>query len=207
MNHRTYDGQRFSPLARINKGNVKSLKLAYAVALGGGAGNEFIDRDAIGRGRLPLRHRLLGRALQDRRHVRRCRPHRLAHGPEAGAPAAQSRRRIVGQSRDHRRRRSRRASSPPTRTPARWLGRPPSPIRRTWRSHRRRSPSRTRSSSAPPMATGRARLGWRARCRDRTRLWREFTDPGARRARQRNLEGQHQRVANRRRRCLGDRHL
>ena len=25
MNHRTYDGQRFSPLARINRGNVKSL--------------------------------------------------------------------------------------------------------------------------------------------------------------------------------------
>jgi glucose dehydrogenase len=40
MNHRTYDGQRFSPLARINKDNVKSLKLAYAVPLGGGAGND-----------------------------------------------------------------------------------------------------------------------------------------------------------------------
>jgi hypothetical protein len=36
MNHRTYDGQRFSPLARIDKGNVKNLKLAYAVPLGGG---------------------------------------------------------------------------------------------------------------------------------------------------------------------------
>ena len=41
MNHRTYDGQRFSPLARINKDNVKGLKLAYAVPLGGGAGNEW----------------------------------------------------------------------------------------------------------------------------------------------------------------------
>src|SRR6266571_1238990 len=41
MNHRSYDGQRYSPLARINKGNVKGLKLAYAVALGGSAGNEF----------------------------------------------------------------------------------------------------------------------------------------------------------------------
>src|SRR5438132_9794844 len=41
MNHRTYDGQRFSPLARINKDNVKGLRLAYAVPLGGGAGNEF----------------------------------------------------------------------------------------------------------------------------------------------------------------------
>src|SRR5712671_3050337 len=41
MNHRSYDGQRFSPLARISKDNVKSLKLAYAVPLGGGVGNEF----------------------------------------------------------------------------------------------------------------------------------------------------------------------
>src|SRR2546423_10112726 len=43
MNHRTYDGQRFSPLGRINRDNIKSLKLAYAVALGGGAGNETIQ--------------------------------------------------------------------------------------------------------------------------------------------------------------------
>jgi glucose dehydrogenase len=43
MNHRTYDGQRFSPLVRINKGNVKNLKLAYAVPLGGTAGDEWIE--------------------------------------------------------------------------------------------------------------------------------------------------------------------
>ena len=43
MNHRTYDGQRFSPLARINRDNVKNLKLAYAVPLGGGAGNEWLE--------------------------------------------------------------------------------------------------------------------------------------------------------------------
>jgi alcohol dehydrogenase (cytochrome c) len=41
MNHRTYDAQRYSPLARINKGNVKGLKLAYAVALGGATGKEY----------------------------------------------------------------------------------------------------------------------------------------------------------------------
>src|SRR5438046_1743441 len=41
MNHRTYDGQRFSPLDKINKANAKGLQLAYAVPLGGGAGNEF----------------------------------------------------------------------------------------------------------------------------------------------------------------------
>ncbi len=43
MNHRSYDGQRYSPLARISRDNVKSLKLAYAVPLGGSAGNEFTN--------------------------------------------------------------------------------------------------------------------------------------------------------------------
>ena len=43
MNHRTYDGQRFSPLARINRENVKNLKLAYAVALGGKAADENLE--------------------------------------------------------------------------------------------------------------------------------------------------------------------
>ena len=40
MNHRTYDAQRFSPLARINKDNVKNLKIAYALALSGHSTNE-----------------------------------------------------------------------------------------------------------------------------------------------------------------------
>src|SRR5271156_6683686 len=43
MNHRTYDGQRFSPLDQIDKDNVKNLKLAYAVALGGTAINENLE--------------------------------------------------------------------------------------------------------------------------------------------------------------------
>ena len=47
MNHRTYDGQRFSPLARIDRGNVKNLKLAYAVPLGGSAGNESNEATAL----------------------------------------------------------------------------------------------------------------------------------------------------------------
>ncbi len=42
-NHRTYDGQRFSPLTQINRDNVKNLHLAYAVALGGTAVNENIE--------------------------------------------------------------------------------------------------------------------------------------------------------------------
>src|SRR5437879_12463687 len=47
MNHRTYDGQRYSPLARINRDTAKNLKLAYAVSLGGGAGNEFTKATAL----------------------------------------------------------------------------------------------------------------------------------------------------------------
>ncbi len=43
MNHRTYDGQRFSPLDQINKQTVKNLKLAYAVALGGSSANENLE--------------------------------------------------------------------------------------------------------------------------------------------------------------------
>jgi alcohol dehydrogenase (cytochrome c) len=43
MNHRTYNGQRFSPLARINRENVKNLKLAYAVPIAGTTGNEAIE--------------------------------------------------------------------------------------------------------------------------------------------------------------------
>jgi alcohol dehydrogenase (cytochrome c) len=43
MNHRDYGSQRFSPLELINKANVKSLKLAYAVPLGGTSANEYTE--------------------------------------------------------------------------------------------------------------------------------------------------------------------
>src|SRR6202035_4391810 len=40
MNHHDFGSQRFSALDTINKSNVKNLKLAFAVALGGTSGNE-----------------------------------------------------------------------------------------------------------------------------------------------------------------------
>jgi alcohol dehydrogenase (cytochrome c) len=43
MHHRTYNGQRFSPLDQVNRDSVKGLKLAYAVALGGNAADENIE--------------------------------------------------------------------------------------------------------------------------------------------------------------------
>ena len=42
-NHRTYDAQRYSPLARIDRSNVRNLRLAYAVALGGTSVNENLE--------------------------------------------------------------------------------------------------------------------------------------------------------------------
>src|SRR6516225_9030694 len=43
MNHRTYDAQRYSPLEKINKGNIANLKLAYAGAIGGTSANENLQ--------------------------------------------------------------------------------------------------------------------------------------------------------------------
>jgi alcohol dehydrogenase (cytochrome c) len=43
MNHRSYDAQRYSPLNMINKDNVKDLRLAYAVAIGGTSANENLE--------------------------------------------------------------------------------------------------------------------------------------------------------------------
>src|SRR5258708_13611160 len=40
MNHHDYSAQRYSALTAVNKGNVKGLRLAFAVALGGTSGNE-----------------------------------------------------------------------------------------------------------------------------------------------------------------------
>ncbi len=42
-NHRTWDSQRYAPLDKINKDNIKSLKLAYAVAIGGTSVNENLE--------------------------------------------------------------------------------------------------------------------------------------------------------------------
>ncbi len=42
-NHRDYSAQRHSPLDMINKSNVGGLKLKFALALGGGSGNEGVE--------------------------------------------------------------------------------------------------------------------------------------------------------------------
>src|SRR3954462_4242611 len=67
MNHRTYDAQRYSPLARISKDNVKNLKLAYAVPIGGTAINENLQATPLVEDGFMYVRRCLGHRLQDRR--------------------------------------------------------------------------------------------------------------------------------------------
>ncbi len=95
MNHRTYDAQRYSPLDKIN---TRQREEPQARLCGGD--RRHLDRrepavDPAGRGRLPLRRRPMGHRLQDRRPLGRQRPHRLAHGSQAGesrrCPTAASR--------------------------------------------------------------------------------------------------------------------
>src|ERR1700704_5741659 len=44
MNHRTFDSQRHSPLDAINRSNVKNLKLAFAISLGGKSSDEYLEQ-------------------------------------------------------------------------------------------------------------------------------------------------------------------
>src|SRR5262249_20057413 len=43
MHHRDFSAQRFSPLAIVNRSNVKNLKLMFAVPLGGKSADESIE--------------------------------------------------------------------------------------------------------------------------------------------------------------------
>ena len=43
MNHHDFGSQRYSSLEVINKSNVKNLKLAFAVSLGGTSPNEYVE--------------------------------------------------------------------------------------------------------------------------------------------------------------------
>jgi alcohol dehydrogenase (cytochrome c) len=43
MNHHDFGSQRFSPLTAINKSNIKNLKLAFAIPLGGHSANEYVE--------------------------------------------------------------------------------------------------------------------------------------------------------------------
>ena len=99
MNHRDFGAQRFSPLDTINKSNVKSMRLLFAVALGGTSGNEALEVTPLVDDGFMYISDQLGRRLQDRRARRQGRAHRLEDGPRPGEARPQSRRRALEQSR------------------------------------------------------------------------------------------------------------
>jgi len=47
MNHRDYGAQRFSPLDTINTSNVKNLKLAFSISLGGKSADEYLEQTPL----------------------------------------------------------------------------------------------------------------------------------------------------------------
>ena len=207
MNHRTYDGQRFSPLARINKDNVKGLKLAYTVALGGMPANEYMMSTPLAEDGFLYVTDSAGVLYKIDGRAGRRRPRRLAHGSRPGEAGPQPRRRAVGQSRHHRRRRT--AADHRDQQGYR-QGRVGNRVHGHARSqhdvgaacdprqdHRRCRGRRQR----------RARLDGRPRRRDRKAAVAPLYGSGSRRTGQRDLEGQEQRLADRRRRHLGHRHL
>ena len=209
MNHRTYDGQRFSPLEQINKDNVKNLKLAYAVALGGTSTNENLEATPLVEDGFMYVVDLWGivykidvRSGDTGRIVWRMDP-KQEKVPLSNRGAALWGNFVIST-----------ASYPPrviatdkdsgkvaweTNLSDQQVGRAAHrrAARRQGQDHRRRRRRRPR----------RARFHRGARCQDRQAGVAQIRDPGARRARQRDLEGQEQRLADRRRRHVGDRHL
>ena len=181
MNHRTYDGQRFSPLDKINKAQRQGPQARLCGRARRRRRPTKPGGDAARRGRLPLRRRSMGRALQDRRPLGR----RRAASCGAWTPGRKSaswRNRgaaLWGNLVVTVAELSRRASSPPTRRPARSCGKPISPTASPMcSSRRRRWPSRTRSSSAPPAATAACATGSAALDAATGKvLWRKFTIP------------------------------
>ena len=84
MNHRTYDAQRYSPLDQINAANVKGLKLAYAVALGGTAVNENLQATPLAEDGFLYVVDQWGVLYKIDAPLRRNRPHPVAHGSGSG---------------------------------------------------------------------------------------------------------------------------
>ena len=208
MNHHDYAAQRYSALDVINK----TERQEPAARLRGRARRHLRQRepegDAAGRDGFMYVPDAWGVVYKIDVRSGDARRHRLEDGPRPGEDRPQSRRRAVGQSRhlgdEQRRPRDRdRQGHRQDR-----CGRATCATSRTSRSTPRRSRSRTRSSSAPRAATAaRATGSPRSMPRPANLLVEDLFDPGARRARQRDLEGQQQCLADRRRRLLGHRLL
>ena len=191
MNHRTYDAQRYSPLDEINKTNIRSLSLPTRSRSAALQRTRSASTPLAEDGYLyvvdqwGVVYKIDGRSGDVGRIVWRMDPG--GEVPLANRGVALWGDFVIPSPI------TRRASSPPTRKPERSYGRPTSPMVRTvCSSRRRRSPSRTRSCSALPVATTAcAPSSWRsmpppANCCGRNSSFRR------RASWQRDLEGQEQ---------------
>ena len=182
-------GQRQEPEARLcarDRGNGSQRKSAI---------------DTAGRGRFSLHRRSMGRGLQDRRALGRHGPHRLAHGSRTGeAAAVEPRRRVIGESGHLHRQLSRPRDRDRQGQRQGGLGnQPPRPAGRA--DHRRAARGKGQDHRGRGWRRSRrARLDRGARRRQRQDHLAQIRHTGAGRAWQRDLEGQEQRLADRRRR-------
>src|ERR1700681_4094682 len=210
MNHRTYDGQRFSPLARINRDNVKSLKLAYAVPLGGGAGNEFTNATPLAEDgflyitdswnvlyKIDARSGDLGRIVwrMDPKQDRQMRSRGAALSGNLVITGAGGFRQLAAHHRDRQGNRQGGLGNLV-------LGHAGRDLHGSAACHQGQDHRRCRQ-----WRHRRARLDRPARCRDRQAPVAAIYDPGSWRTWQRDLERRHQCLAHRRRRGLGNGHL
>ena len=208
MNHRSYDGQRFSPLARINKDNVKGLKLAFAVPLAGGAGKEFIEATPLAEdGFLYITdswgvlYKIDATSGDVGRIVWRMDPKQEKQVANRGAA-------LWGN-----------LVISPRASPARIIATDKNSGKVVWETNVSDGDARITVTGAPLAIKDKIVFGasggdsgardWigGARCRDRQAAVAQIHHPGAGRAGQRDLEGQDQCLADRRRRRVGHRHL
>jgi alcohol dehydrogenase (cytochrome c) len=204
MNHRSYESQRYSPLAKINTGTIKSLKLVYAVAIGGTTADENLEATPIAEDgflyvvdQWGIVYKIDARSGDMGRIVWRM-------DPKQEKPAGTNRGvalwgNFVVSVASH---------------PGRAIATDKESGKIVWETNLSDGQAALQFTAAPQAVKDKIVIGasggdWcarfhrRSRCDKRQAALAQLRHPGPRRARQRNMERQEQRVANRRRRALG----
>ena len=202
MNHHDYGAQRYSSLDAINKSNVKNLKLKFAVALGGSSGNESLEATPLvedgfmyvadGWGvvyKIDVRSGTAGHIVwkMDPSQEKLDRNRGVALWGNLVISVTSQDARVIATDKETGKMVWEQEFARPAGDRARC------------RSARAQGPDRGRRLGRRSRI---ARLDRRARCQDRQPAMEDLLDPGAGRARQRDLEGQEQCLADGGRRVL-----
>jgi hypothetical protein len=206
MNHRTYDAQRYSPLDKISKTNVTNLKLVYAVAIGGTSAHENLESTPLAEDgylyvvdQWGVAYKIDGRSGDMGRIVWRMDPGQEKL-PLANRGAALWGNLVVSVAN----------------YPARVIATNKETGKVAWEANLSDGQADLQLTAAPlavkdKIVIGAARRRPRRSGFHRGARWRDgqgsvakLHGPGARRTRLRDMEGQEQRVADRRRRHVGD---